>query len=67
MSSETRKPVCMATSKSVWSHRPSQVLVSGAVRSVDPVGGEKRDELAVGAFGRDREHPLDERSVFGVA
>ena len=34
---------------------------------VDLGGGEKRDELLVEPFGRDRQDPLDQLGVFGVS
>jgi hypothetical protein len=40
--------------------------VGGVDKSVDLGRGEKRDELLVEAFGRDRQDPLDHFGVLGV-
>ena len=43
------------------------VAVGRGQQRVDLVVGEERHELSVGAFGRDGQHPLDQRGVLGVA
>ena len=43
------------------------VAVGRGEQRVDLVVGEEGHELSVDAFGRDGQHPLDQRGVLGVA
>ncbi len=68
VSSEARSPVWAASSSSAWSRRPVQVERSGGVEErVELWLGEERDQRAVVALGREREHSLDQRGLLGVA
>ncbi len=68
VSSETRSPVWTASSEQcvVASAGPRAPVGSGEQR-LDLGLVEERDDRAVGALGRDREHAGDVCGVFGVA
>ena len=69
-SSETRSPVCRATSRRAWSRLPVQVPWSGlasAPRTLASRLGEERDHGPVVALGGDGEDPGDDRGVLGMA
>ena len=68
VSSETRRPGLDGDEQQrVVSTTEPGVAIGRGEEGVDLVVGEERDELSVGAFGRDGEHPLDQRRVFGMS
>ena len=65
MSSEMRSPVWTARVSSAWSRRPVHLRGRGrpAARRLRV---RSREQPALVAFDRDREHSLDDRGVFGM-
>lgn len=66
-SSETRRPVWMASTSRAWSRRPRRVPRSGAATSVDLGTSEVGDVGPTGALGADGKDALDEPGVLGMA